>query len=128
MTEDLRTPYFADQIIMHQDAAVRFELRSRFEWNNEMLVTQADELSKVTVACNGGIRSYGHERYLTMRAFNELIRVVVLQCREERKDTSRRWQRFGGIRGGKCCAHSAIRKQQNAENKDCKNHHPDDHG
>jgi hypothetical protein len=43
----------ADQVIMLEDAAMRFELRTSFERNNEMFMTQAHQLGQVTVACHG---------------------------------------------------------------------------
>ena len=55
MTEDLRSPRFADQIVMHEDAAVRFKLPTGFERQDEILMSQADQLSKVTVACTPGL-------------------------------------------------------------------------
>ena len=53
MAEDLRAPGFADQVVMLQNAAVGLEFGSRLECDNEMFVTQADQLGKVTVFCDG---------------------------------------------------------------------------
>jgi hypothetical protein len=57
MTENLRPPGFADQIIVLKDAAMRFEFRARLEGEDEMFVSQADKLGKITVMCNGRGRS-----------------------------------------------------------------------
>ena len=53
MTEDLRTPGFADQVIVLQDAAVRFEFGASLQADDEMFVAQAHQLGKVAVACDG---------------------------------------------------------------------------
>ena len=67
MTEDLGSPLLANQIVMLEDATMRFEPRARFERNDEMFVTQAHKLGKVAVACHGCVGSYGHGEYITMR-------------------------------------------------------------
>lgn len=64
VTEDLRAPLFADQVVVHQDAAVGFELSARFERDDEMFVAQPDQLGQVAVARDGGIGSYGHASIL----------------------------------------------------------------
>lgn len=53
VTEYLRAPRFADQIVVLQNAAMRFELCARLEGEDEMFMPQADELRKVAVAGGG---------------------------------------------------------------------------
>jgi len=53
VTEDLRSPRLADQVVMLQDAAMGFKSRSCLERDDKVFVTQADQLGKVTCACIG---------------------------------------------------------------------------
>jgi hypothetical protein len=53
MTEDLRTPRFADQIVVLQHAAVRLKLRACNQRKNEMFVPQAHQLGKIAGLCDG---------------------------------------------------------------------------
>jgi hypothetical protein len=65
MTEHLRAPGFADQIVVLQDAAMGFELCSRLECENKMFMPQAYKLSKVTIARNGRGMIKWHEIILS---------------------------------------------------------------
>jgi hypothetical protein len=47
-----------------EDAAVRLEFCARLQGDDEMFVTQAHQLGKVTGARDGGIGGYGHENIL----------------------------------------------------------------
>ena len=57
MTEHLRTPGLADQVVMLQDAAVCFEFGTRLKCENKMLVPQTNELGEITVLRDGRGRS-----------------------------------------------------------------------
>ena len=54
MTEHLRTPGLADQVVMLKNAAVCFELCTCLQCENKVLMPQTDELGQVTVVCNSG--------------------------------------------------------------------------
>jgi hypothetical protein len=56
MTEDLCAPSPANEIIVLQDAAMRLEFSARFQRDDEMFVTQTDELGKVAVTCYCGVK------------------------------------------------------------------------
>lgn len=60
MTENLCAPDFSDQVVVLKDAAMRFEFRACLERENEMFMSQANKLGKVTVLCNGGWRVSWH--------------------------------------------------------------------
>ena len=60
MAEDLCAPGLADEIIVVQNAAVRLELAACFEGNDEVLVTQTDQLSQVAVTGYCGVKFEGH--------------------------------------------------------------------
>jgi hypothetical protein len=52
MAEHLSAPRFADQVVMLQDAAVCLELRAFLQGDDEMFVTQADQLSEIAMTGN----------------------------------------------------------------------------
>ena len=56
MTEHLRAPGFADQIVVLKDAAMSLEFCSRLECENKMFMPEAHKLSKVTIAGRGMIK------------------------------------------------------------------------
>lgn len=60
VTEYLRAPRFADQIVVLQNAAMRFELCARLEGEDEMFMPQADELNEIAVARGGSVCVEGH--------------------------------------------------------------------
>ena len=60
MAEDLCAPGLADEVVMLQNATMRFEFAARLQPDNEMFVTQADQLGKVAVARDGGVEFEGH--------------------------------------------------------------------
>ena len=64
MAEDLRSPGFADQVVVHQDAAMRFELFTRLQIDYEMFVPQPDQLGQVAVARDRGRGMDGHASIL----------------------------------------------------------------
>ena len=45
---------------MLQNATMRFEFAARLQPDNEMFMTQADQLGKVAVARDGGVEFEGH--------------------------------------------------------------------
>ena len=53
MTKHLRSPLFANQVVVLKDATVRFKFRASLEWDDEMFVTQANKLGKIASARNG---------------------------------------------------------------------------
>ena len=61
MTIDLRPPKFSDQVIVLNDATMGFEFAARLQWKDEMFVPQANQLGKVAVAGNGGVKIEGHK-------------------------------------------------------------------
>ncbi len=65
VTEHLCAPCLADQVVVLQDAAMRFELCASLEGEDEMFVPQADELDQVAVAHGGYVSVEGHEVILS---------------------------------------------------------------
>lgn len=61
MTEHLCAPRFADQIIVIENATVRFELCTCLQGEYEMFMAQANQLGKIAVACRSGGVSDQHE-------------------------------------------------------------------
>jgi hypothetical protein len=57
VTEYLRPPGFANQVIVLQDASMGFKLRACLQREDKMFMPQADQLGKITVLCNGRGRS-----------------------------------------------------------------------
>ena len=53
MAKNLRSPGFADQIIVLKNAAMGFKFCARLKCENKMFVSQANKLGKITVMCNG---------------------------------------------------------------------------
>jgi hypothetical protein len=60
VAEYLRSPGLTDQIIVSQYASVSVECATWEEWENEMLMAQSDQQSKVTGSGVGGIQIPGH--------------------------------------------------------------------
>jgi len=54
MTENLRTPGQADQIIVLEHPAMGLKIPTRDEWEDEALVPQTDQLHQVAGLCVGG--------------------------------------------------------------------------
>ena len=64
VTENLRTPGFTNEVIMIKDAAMRFKFCASLQRDDEMFVTQANQLGKVAVARDGYVKVEGHASIL----------------------------------------------------------------
>ena len=64
MTEDLRAPGFASEIVVLNDAAVGFKTCAGLQGHHKMFVTQANQLNEITIA--GAVFTF-HDPASTLR-------------------------------------------------------------